>query len=49
MPDEPTSKTTLRLPADLLKRAKIFAIKNEMSFQDLVIEALKTYLKGERQ
>jgi predicted DNA binding CopG/RHH family protein len=42
-------RTTIRLPQPLLERAKIKAIKDGTSFQDLVIEALKSYLKGERQ
>ena len=49
MSDEPIVKTTLRLPESLLQRSKIYAVKNRISFQDVVIEALKAYLKGERQ
>jgi predicted DNA binding CopG/RHH family protein len=49
MAEETIIRTTIRLPKPLLERAKIRAIKDSTSFQDLVIEALKSYLKGERQ
>jgi predicted DNA binding CopG/RHH family protein len=49
MGNETIVRTTIRLPQPLLERAKIRAIKDGTSFQNLVIEALKSYLKGERQ
>lgn len=49
MPSDKIVRTTIRLPQPLLERAKIRAIKDGTSFQDLVIEALKNHLKGERQ
>ena len=38
-------RTTLRLPKKLSKRAKIQAIKEERSFQNIMIDALTKYLK----
>ncbi len=38
-------KTTLRLPAELLKRAKHLAIERGCSLQDIVTAALNSYLK----
>jgi len=49
MGQENIVRTTIRLPQPLLERAKIRAIKDGTSFQNLVIEAIKSYLKGERQ
>jgi predicted transcriptional regulator len=37
-------KTTLRLPADLMRQAKIYAVKTDASLQDIVEAALRTYL-----
>lgn len=37
--------TTVRLPEDLLRAAKIHAVKAGTTLQDLVIEALKAHLK----
>lgn len=38
-------RTTVRLPHDLLKSAKVRAIEDNTTLQDLVIEALRQYLK----
>jgi predicted DNA binding CopG/RHH family protein len=40
-----TSKTTLRLPASLLERAKIRAIKEHRTLQEIVSDAITTYLQ----
>jgi hypothetical protein len=43
--EEPvTLKTTLRLPAELMRRAKIHAVKTNATLQDIVEAALRTYL-----
>jgi hypothetical protein len=39
------SKTTLRLPGSLLERAKIRAIKEKRTLQDITTAALEAYLK----
>ena len=39
-------RTTLRLPKKLSKKAKIQAIKEERTFQDITIDALTAYLKS---
>jgi hypothetical protein len=41
----PTSKTTLRLPDSLLERAKIRAVKEKRTLQDITTAALEAYLK----
>lgn len=38
-------RTTVRLPEDLLKSAKVRAIETNTTFQDLMIEVLRQYLK----
>jgi hypothetical protein len=38
-------RTTVRLPGDLIKSAKVRAIQDNTTFQDLVIAALRQYLK----
>ena len=38
-------KTTLRLPKKLFQEAKIRAVLEERNLQELVAEALETYLK----
>ena len=38
-------KTTLRLPADLLKKAKHLAIERGCTLQDIVTAALAEYVK----
>ena len=38
-------KTTLRLPKNLFQEAKIRAVMEERNLQDIVAEALETYLK----
>jgi hypothetical protein len=40
-----TAKTTLRLPASLLERAKIRAIKEHRTLQEIVADAIMAYLK----
>ena len=45
MPKEKTSKTTMRLPADLWKETKIEAVKRDIDAQDIVAEALAQYFK----
>jgi hypothetical protein len=37
-------QTSVRLPKDLLKRAKKYAIDNDTSLAALLIESLETYL-----
>ena len=37
-------QTSIRLPKELLKRAKKYAIDNDTSLASLVIESLETYL-----
>jgi hypothetical protein len=44
-PEKETAKTTLRLPASLLERAKIRAIKEHRTLQEIVADAITTYLK----
>jgi hypothetical protein len=39
------TKTSLRLPVDLLKAAKIRAVETDMDLQDLVADALRLYLQ----
>jgi len=49
MRDEAVVKTTLRVPQSLWQKAKIRSVKDRVSFQSLMLEALRAYLKGERQ
>jgi predicted HicB family RNase H-like nuclease len=37
--------TTVRLPADLLKAARLYALNHETSLQALMTEALETRIK----
>lgn len=39
-------KLTVRLPDNLIERAKIRAVKDRLTMQDLVTEALEAYLKS---
>jgi predicted DNA binding CopG/RHH family protein len=39
-------RTTLRLPHSLLNAAKIQAIKENTSLQDLIVRLLENYVKG---
>jgi hypothetical protein len=39
------AKTTLRLPSDLLKAAKVWTVKNDTSLQDLVERLLREHLE----
>lgn len=43
---EPLARVSLRLPADLWKRAQHHAIDHDMNAQELVRLALEAYLKG---
>jgi hypothetical protein len=36
--------TTIRLPDDLLKRAKLFAVESDTTLQQLIIEGLQARL-----
>lgn len=42
---EATTKTSLRLPVSLLERAKIRAIKEGRTLQEIAADALDSYLK----
>ena len=42
---QPMSKTTLRLPENLIERAKIRAIKERRTLQEITTTALEAYLK----
>jgi len=48
MTNERIVRTTIRVPEGLLKKCKIRGIETGMSFQELVVEALKAYLKEGR-
>jgi hypothetical protein len=44
---EPMLKqTTIRVPAELIRRAKIAGIEQDKSLQGVIIEALEAYLKA---
>lgn len=43
------SKTTIRLPDKLLERAKIHAVKERRTLQDVIADALEAYLKASRE
>ena len=45
MREEETVKTSLRLPDDLWKAARIKAIERGVDAQDIVAEALRQYLR----
>jgi len=40
--------TTIRLPEDLLKQARIYGINSGTSLQDLVAQALTLFLKSRK-
>jgi hypothetical protein len=42
----PKTKTSLRLPTALLRRAQHYCVDYQVDFQDLVAQALEAYLKG---
>ena len=42
----PFARATLRLPADLWKRAQHYAIDHDITASELVKLALESYLKG---
>jgi predicted transcriptional regulator len=46
---EAVSKTTIRLPDKLLERAKIHAVKERRTLQDVIADALEAYLKASRE
>ena len=46
MTNVPMTKTSLRVPTALFKAAKIHAVKQDTTFQDIVIAAVTKYLKG---
>jgi predicted DNA binding CopG/RHH family protein len=47
---EPTMKiTTIRLAEALLKRVKIRAVEEGLTFQALLTQALEDYLKGHKK
>jgi hypothetical protein len=47
MPAQPdTIRTTLRLPADLWRQARIRAIDERTDYQEIVARALRAYLAG---
>lgn len=39
-------RTTVRLPAELLKDAKVKAIRDGKTLQDLITAAIRSYVKG---
>lgn len=41
-------KTSLEMPADVWREAKIFCLDNSTNFQDLVAEAVREYLKARK-
>ena len=41
-------KTTVRMPESLVERAKITAIKQKITLQDLVTVAVENYLKQQQ-
>jgi len=43
--DKELVKTTLRIPKKIFQQAKIWAVKEERNLQDVVTEALESYLK----
>jgi hypothetical protein len=45
MAEDEKVKVTIRLPRDLLKRGKHYAIDHDLDFQDVVAEALTALLK----
>ena len=44
---EKNVRTTMRLPFDLWKRIRILALERQVHAQDLVVEALRLYLRKE--
>lgn len=48
-PGVTTMKTSLALPGDLWRAAKIRAIQEDRNLQDVVAEALRQYLKSKRK
>jgi hypothetical protein len=42
---ETMAKTTLRLPQDLLKVAKVWTVEHDTSLQDLIERLLRAHLK----
>jgi len=46
--EEAMVKTTVRMPESLVERAKITAIKQKITLQDLVTVAVENYLKQQQ-
>lgn len=46
--DEEIVRTTIRVPRDVLDKAKIQAIREQTSLQELILKAMQSYLKGGR-
>jgi predicted DNA binding CopG/RHH family protein len=46
---ETSSRVTMRLPAELVKQAKHYAVDHDADFQDVVAEALALFLKTKAQ
>jgi predicted DNA binding CopG/RHH family protein len=42
-------KLTVRLPDSLIEKAKIRAVKDKLTMQDLVADALEAYLKSAKR
>jgi hypothetical protein len=45
MADQEVAKTSLRLPKNLMKRMKLYAIESEKSVTEIVIDACNEYLQ----
>jgi hypothetical protein len=41
--------TTIRMPEPLIKRARLYSVETDTTFQALLIEALEEYLKAHRK
>jgi len=48
MKDGKTIQTSIRLPEKLWEKAKLAAIRDHVSLQELIITALEAHLKGGR-
>jgi hypothetical protein len=47
--DDSIVKTTIRLPRTIWHAARVQALDDQIDFQDLVVSALKAYLKKPRR
>lgn len=45
----PTVKTSLRLPEEVWRAAKVQALDERRDFQDVVADALRAYVKANRR